>query len=101
MLFELPPGRPPRTSGDEIDELKIRPLPNRKAKILLVETLRDLAIEDPTFAQLIVPVLKEFLQTIGKSEHDACLVALVRIANAHPNLGQILAVDDETVEVGQ
>ena len=88
MLFEIPPGRPPRAAAGEIGELKIKPLPTRRAKILLIETLRDLAIEDGEFAQAIYPVLAEFLQSRGKSEHDACLVATIRIEKAHPSLAE-------------
>ncbi len=86
MLFEIPPGRPPKGTGSEIGALKIKPLPTRRAKILLVETIRDLAIEDLEFAQVVYPVLLEFLQSRGQSERDACLVAVVRIEKAHPQL---------------
>ena len=92
MLFELPPGRPPRRSagpaegqgGDGFDRL--RPLPNRLAKLAVVETLRDLAIEDEAFARFALPPLAEFLASRGKSEHAACLVAVTRIRHAHPGL---------------
>ena len=86
MLFEIPPGRPPKGTGSEIGALKIKPLPTRRAKILLVETIRDLAIEDLEFAQVVYPVLLEFLQSRGQSERDACLVAVVRIEKGHPQL---------------
>ncbi|QDV34779.1 BRCT domain-containing protein [Tautonia plasticadhaerens] len=92
MLFELPPGRPPRRSagptegqgGDGFDRL--RPLPNRLAKLAVVETLCDLAIEDEAFARFALPPLVEFLGSRGKSEHAACLVAVTRIRHAHPGL---------------
>lgn len=80
ILFEVPPGRPPRGDGSATDEmLRVRPLPARLAKLNLIETLRDLAIEDDTFADHILPLLREFQQSRGKSEHAACLVAVTRI----------------------
>ena len=92
MLFELPPGRPSRRpesaggaeAGDGFDRL--RPLPNRLAKLAVVETLRDLAIEDEGFARAAMPPLVEFMASRGKSEHASCLVAVTRIRHAHPTL---------------
>ena len=61
MLFELPPGRPEppfgrgEEEGDGFDRL--RPLPNRLAKLAVVETVRDLAIEDEAFARAALPPL--------------------------------------------
>ncbi|RUL87062.1 BRCT domain-containing protein [Tautonia sociabilis] len=101
MLFELPPGRPGRKPasgpsgkdgqgpGDGFDRLK--PLPNRLAKLAVVETLRDLAIEDEAFARAALPPLVEFLGSRGKSEHAACLVAVTRIRHAHPELAAAAA----------
>ena len=86
MLFEIPPGRPPINKGEEIGDLKIKPLPTRRAKILLIETIRDAAINDTEFAEVVLPVLREFMQSQGMSEHDACLVAVTRIENAHPEM---------------
>ncbi|MEJ2610106.1 MAG: BRCT domain-containing protein [Candidatus Thiodiazotropha sp.] len=79
MLFEIPPGRPPMVKGSEIEELKIVPLPTRKAKIMLIETLRDIAINDHDFGGVVLPVLEEFAASHGMSEQAACLVALTRI----------------------
>ena len=62
------PGRPPKATGEEIGELRVKPLATRRAKILMIETIRDLAIEELEFAQAVHPVLQEFLQTQGKSE---------------------------------
>ena len=79
MLFEISPGRPPLVKGTEIDELKIKPLPTRKGKMLLIETIRDMAVDDHEFAAVVLPVLEEFLESSGMSEHAACLVAVTRI----------------------
>ncbi len=86
LLFEIAPGRPPKSKGDEIDELKVKPLPTRRAKILLIETIRDLALEDQEFAEVVHPVLVEFMESHGMSEHAACLVAVTRIEHAFPEL---------------
>ncbi|MFT3772415.1 MAG: hypothetical protein QM820_44035 [Minicystis sp.] len=63
-------------------------MPARKAKTELVETLRDLAVEDAAFAAAIVPLLTEFMISRGQSERAACLVALTRIKKAHPSLAK-------------
>jgi len=86
MLFEIAPGRPPKSKGDEIDDLKVKPLPTRRSKVLLIETLRDIAIGDLEFATVVLPVLQEFMESQGMSEHAACLVAVTRIEHAHPEL---------------
>ncbi|MFK7769217.1 MAG: BRCT domain-containing protein, partial [Mariniblastus sp.] len=86
MLFEVPPGRPPTTTGPKLDTLQLKPIPTRKGKMLLIETLRDLAIEDASFAEIILPILLEFMNSQGMSEHDSCLVAVARIEVAHPHL---------------
>ena len=85
MLFEVPPGRPPIDKGEAVESLKVKPLPTRKAKLLLIETLRDMAIKDHEFANVVLPVIEEFMQSVGMSEHAACLVAVTRIRKA---LGQ-------------
>ncbi|WP_315852025.1 BRCT domain-containing protein [Tautonia rosea] len=97
MLFELPPGRLRRRSvstdgtrdgqGEGFDRL--RPLSNRLAKLAIVETVRDLAIEDEAFARAALPPLIEFMASIGKSEHAACLIAVTRIRHAHPGLAVV------------
>jgi hypothetical protein len=100
MLFEISPGRPPRTSGPSLDNLKLKPISTRRGKILLVETLRDLAIEDVEFAKIVLPVLTEFMSSHGKSEHDVCLVAVARIEAAWPTLQSVVwrDVEPESVE---
>jgi hypothetical protein len=85
MLFELPPARLEPAKAEETDGIRqrLRPLPARKAKLALVETLRDMALEDPPLARGIVPVLEEFIGSRGKSEQAACLVAVTRIKKAY------------------
>jgi hypothetical protein len=87
ILFEVPPGPPAakNNSGRE-ESLKLRPLPARESKLRLIQTLRDLGIEDIEFARAILPLLREFMQSRGKSEQAACLVAVTRIVHKHPDL---------------
>lgn len=90
VLFAVPPGRLPKDSGERALEsgdkpLKRRPMPARLAKLALVETLRDVAIEDDVFARAVTPLLEEFMTSRGASERAACLVALTRIKRAHPS----------------
>jgi hypothetical protein len=78
-LFGIPPARPPKGAGR-----RQRPLPARKAKLALVEVVRDLALEDAGFAAQVLPALQEFSQSRGQSERAACLVALTRIQRTWP-----------------
>ena len=86
MLFEISPGPPPKTKGPSLESLKLKPIPTRKGKMLLVETIRDLAIEDESFAVAVLPILKEFMNSHGMSEHDSCMVAVTRVEAAHRKL---------------
>lgn len=91
VLFTVPPGRLPKDSGEPIAATegagkpakKARPQPARRAKLALVETLRDLAVEDAALARVVSPLLEEFMISRGPSERAACLVALTRIKKAH------------------
>jgi hypothetical protein len=92
MLFEIPPGRPdapvgaPRHEAGGTVAPRLKPLPARRAKLELVEVLRDLALEDKEFAAGVLPLLEEFMTSRGQSERAACLVAVTRIRHAHPTL---------------
>ncbi len=87
MLFELPPGRPEaRREEAGTIQTRLKPLPHRKAKLALVETLRDAAVEDGEFAGFLLPLLEEFQASHGPSEQAACLVAVTRIRHFHPSL---------------
>ena len=101
-LFEISPGPPPRSKSPaeqhkenvsanygaktvDPDEqtvataVKRRPISARKAKLNLIETVRDFAMEDHGFAKVVLPLLEEFLESSGQSEQAACLVAVTRI----------------------
>lgn len=83
-LFELPPPRPEK--GEATGAEKLKPMPARKAKLALIEVMRDLAIEDVAFARGALPLMEEFLPSRGPSERSACLVAVTRIRHAWPEL---------------
>jgi hypothetical protein len=89
-LFEIPPPRPEKrqeVGTDPGDRLK--PLAARKAKLALIETMRDLALEDADFARGVLPLMEEFMVSRGRSERDACLVAVTRLRHVHPGLKRI------------
>lgn len=81
-LYSLPPGPPAREADGSVQK-RMLPLSHGRAKLALVETLRDLAMEDAGFAAHIQPLLTTFLQSGSPSEQAACLVALTRINQAH------------------
>lgn len=108
-LFELPPARfgdNNRTTkpNEELPKAKPTfyhgkvqpPKPNpaepsksvsaSRAKIALIETYRDVALEDSEFAEYVLPLLSQFTQSAGKMERHACLVAVTRIVNEYPTL---------------
>jgi hypothetical protein len=88
VLFEIPPGPPPKSAGETPAKSakRLRPLPARRAKLELVEVIRDLALEDGAFAAGVSPLLQEFMVSRGESEKAACLVALTRIRHTHAGL---------------
>lgn len=87
ILFTLAPARLPKSSKSKDGQGdRLKPLPARKAKLSLIEMIRDIAVEDKDFAVFVTPLLEEFMASHGKSEHDACLVALTRIDKAHGDL---------------
>jgi hypothetical protein len=100
VLFEIPPGRPevsPSTAAAEEtpaakdgearkpERPRLKPLPARRAKLEMVEMLRDLGMEDAEFAKGIMPLLEEFMISRGPSERAACLVAVTRFRHFHPS----------------
>jgi hypothetical protein len=87
-LFEIPPARPEKRPAEEANGAaqRIKPLAARRAKLALVETMRDLALEDADFARGVLPMLDEFMVSRGASERAACLVAVTRIRHTHAGL---------------
>ncbi len=100
ILFEIPPGRPEK-SRDAVEDsepstdpnakkpdkvVSVKPLPARRAKLDLVEVMRDMGIDEKAFGGGILPLLDEFMLSRGPSERAACLVAVTRIRHRHPEL---------------
>ncbi len=100
ILFSIPPTKLPveaaKAAEAQVGEApasdepkakrRAKPLPARKAKLSLIEAMRDLAIEDRAFAGLASSLLHEFMGSRGASERAACMVALARIGLAHDDL---------------
>jgi hypothetical protein len=102
VLFEIPPGRPEKSrdtvedtepgADDKTKPKKVvaaRSLPARRAKLDLVEVMRDLAIEQKDFAAGVLPLLDEFMLSRGRSEREACLVAVTRVRHKYPELKRV------------
>lgn len=87
-LYELPPGRgnPPGKDGPETTGQRLKPLSACAAKKALIETFRDLALEEIGFARLVLPLLQTFTRSNGRMEQSACLVAVTRLHAAFPML---------------
>ncbi len=95
-LFEIPKGRitsnsrpdvaVPDKKGRSFKDRPVRLISTSKTKLALIETIRDIAVDDSQFAEYIFPLFEEFKQSIGQSEQAACLVASTRIKRAHPSL---------------
>lgn len=81
-LYELPPDG----FAHQAMSKGLKPLSACLAKKALIETFRDLALEDDAFAQMILPLLHNFTQSRGAMEQAACLVAVTRIEHSHPTL---------------
>jgi hypothetical protein len=81
-LYELPPGRLSKGASGQT----LKPLAANVAKCALIDTLRDVAIDDAEFAQVIYPLLNDFTRSRGKMEQSACLVAVTRLQHAHSDL---------------
>jgi len=85
VLFEIAPGRLPPSDENTVKK-RLKSLPTRQSKLSLIETIRDLAVEDIEFARYVLPLLYEFKGSRGMSEHAACLVAVTRIKATHTEL---------------
>jgi hypothetical protein len=84
VLFGLPPGRMERRDGGE--DGPERPLPASVAKRRLIDVVRDMAVEDREFAEVVLPVLDEFMTSAAKGEWQGCVSALARMRATHPTL---------------
>ena len=84
VLFGLPQGRMERR--EPIAGLPTRRLSASESKRRLIAVVRDLAIEDPSFAGLAAAVLDEFMNSRARGEWQGCVAALARIRAAHPEV---------------
>lgn len=82
MLFGLPPGR----SKEAREDVVARRLPASAAKRRMIELVRDLGLEEESFARTVSPVLGEFTGSMAKGEWQGCLASLVRLRAAHPGV---------------
>ncbi|MBK8254722.1 MAG: hypothetical protein IPK82_18935 [Polyangiaceae bacterium] len=82
-LFALPPGRAKEAADAGAPK---RRLPASEVKRNVVEIVRDLAIEDAEFAEVVAPILREMIGSAAKGETHVCLSALAHVHKAHPGL---------------
>jgi hypothetical protein len=82
MLFGLPPGRSKEAREGNV----ARRLPASEAKRRVIELVRDLGLEQESFARIVAPVLGEFTGSLAKGEWQSCLASLVRLRAAHPGV---------------
>jgi hypothetical protein len=82
MLFGLPPGR----SKEGREGMVQRRMSASTAKRRIIELVRDLGLEDQSFARVVAPVLNEFTGSLAKGEWQSCLASLVRLRAAHPGV---------------
>jgi hypothetical protein len=80
ILFGLPPGRAKEAREGEVQKR----LSASAAKRRVIELVRDLGLEDETFARVVAPVLGEFTGSLAKGEWQSCLASLVQLRAAHP-----------------
>lgn len=88
VLFGLPPGRMERR--DDKGAVPDRPLPASVAKQRLIEVVRDMGVENGEFAEVVSPVLSEFMHSQAKGEWQSCVAALAQMRHAHPSLASAL-----------
>lgn len=79
VLFALPPGRSMEAKEGET----IRRISSSLAKRRVVEIVRDLAVEDVTFATAVRPLLEEMTGSLARGEWQSCLQALCAIDAVH------------------
>ncbi len=79
LLFTIPPGR----SMEQLEQARSRKLPTSIAKRSLIEIVRDLAVADVAFANVVAPLLGEFTGSIAKGEWQMCLSALMTLRSVH------------------
>ena len=76
ILFGISPGRLEKQPDNAP-----RYIPNSKAKLHLIELIRDLGTKDKAFSEKILPLLDQFVHSCNKSEAMACLVAKTQLTH--------------------
>lgn len=99
VLFGLPPGRMERR--EPIEGLPTRAMSASEGKRRLIEVVRDLAIEQREFAGVAAAVLDEFMLSQARGEWQACVAALARIRQTHPDLATQLPAAMAPAAAGQ
>ncbi len=99
VMFGLPPGRMERREP-LTDDFPKRPLPASIAKRRLLEVVRELALEDRSFADVVLPVLEEFMNSTAKGEWQMCIASLAQLRTRYPDLPTSLpqSVPDPSIE---
>ena len=82
-MEDTDPNDPNAQKSDKV--VSVKPLPARRAKLDLVEVMRDLGLENQDVGGGILPLLDEFMLSRGPSERAACLVAVTRIRHKYPD----------------
>lgn len=77
-LFELPPGRLSKHQENPT-HVPQRIQSASRTKVALIETIRDLALVEPDFADAVIPLLRTFTYSTGLMERRACLVAVTQL----------------------
>lgn len=79
VMFALPPGRDKEAREDGA----YKRISSSVAKRRVVQIVRDLAVSDKAFADLVRPLLEEMSASIADGEWQACLQALCAIDAVH------------------
>ncbi|MAA80229.1 MAG: hypothetical protein CL916_13325 [Deltaproteobacteria bacterium] len=77
MLFSLPsyPGTEPAALKNS----------SWRNKTTLIHAMRDVALKDEDFAEVIVPIIRNFQSIKAKKLKEACISTLVRLEACYPN----------------
>jgi hypothetical protein len=86
---------------EPIEGLPTRAMSASEGKRRLIEVVRDLAIEQREFAGVAAAVLDEFMLSQARGEWQACVAALARIRQTHPDLATQLPAAMAPAAAGQ
>ncbi len=83
VMFALPPGRDKEARSNDEGGGAYKRISSSVAKRRVVQIVRDLAVDDAAFAELVRPLLEEMSASIADGEWQACLQALCAIDAVH------------------